>query len=217
MGRSARTAGNLWLARILWDLGAIQFGDFTLGRTTLHSPVYVNVRLLISKPRALRRAARLMHEEVRTLQRLLHPRGAPFDRVAGIPFGGLHLATVFSLISNVPMVYIHPAKDRDATTPFLEGTHERGETVLLIDDLVTGGGNIIETAAFLGMAGLKVKDVVVLLDRHEGARDRLKAHGYNLISVLGLETMLNYLMASGKIEEDWYRKTIDYILSRRAD
>lgn len=217
MGRSARTAGNLWLARILWDLGAIQFGDFTLGRTTLHSPVYVNVRLLISKPRALRRAARLMHEEVRTLQRLLHPRGAPFDRVAGIPFGGLHLATVFSLISNVPMVYIHPAKDRDATTPFLEGTYERGETVLLIDDLVTGGGNIIETAAFLGMAGLKVKDVVVLLDRHEGARDRLKAHGYNLISVLGLETMLNYLMASGKIEEDWYRKTIDYILSRRAD
>jgi len=62
-----------------------------------------------------------------------------------------------------------------------------------------------------------VKDAVVLLDRHEGARDRLKAHGYNLISVLGLETMLNYLMASRKIEEDWYRKSIDYILSRRTD
>jgi orotate phosphoribosyltransferase/uridine monophosphate synthetase len=156
-----------------------------------------------------------MYEEVRTLQRMLHPRGAPFDRVAGIPFGGLHLATVFSLIANVPMVYIHPSKDRDTTTPFLEGAYERGETVLLIDDLVTGGGNIIETAAFLGMAGLKVKDVVVLLDRHEGAKDRLKAHGYNLISILGLETMLNYLMASGKIEEDWYRKSVDYILSRR--
>jgi len=217
MGRSARAAGNLWLARTLWDLGAIQFGDFTLGRTTLHSPVYVNVRLLISKPRALRRAARLMYEEVRTLQRMRHPRGAPFDRVAGIPFGGLHLATVFSLIANVPMVYIHPSKDRDTTTsPFLEGTYERGETVILIDDLVTGGGNIIETAAFLGMAGLKVKDIVVLLDRHEGAKDRLKAHGYNLISILGLEAMLNYLMASGRIEEDWYRKSVDYILSRRS-
>jgi orotate phosphoribosyltransferase/uridine monophosphate synthetase len=215
MGRSARAAGNLWLARTLWDLGAIQFGDFTLGRTTLHSPIYVNVRLLISKPRALRRAARLMYEEVRTLQRMLHPRGAPFDRVAGIPFGGLHLATVFSLIANVPMIYVHPSKDRDATSPFLEGTYERGETVILIDDLVTGGGNIIETAAFLGMAGLKVKDIVVLLDRHEGAKDRLKAHGYNLIPILGLEPMLNYLMASRKIEEDWYRKSIDYILSRQ--
>jgi len=216
MGRSApRAGGNLWLARTLWDLGSLQFGDFTLGRTTLHSPVYVNVRLLISKPKALRRAARLIYHDVRTLQRMLHPRVAPFDRVAGIPFGGLHLATVFSLIADVPMVYVHPSKDRDASTPFIEGTYERGETVLLIDDLVTGGGNIIETAAVLGMAGLKVKDVVVLLDRHEGARDRLKANGYNLISILGLETMLNYLMASGKIEEDWYRKSIDYILSRR--
>ena len=216
MGRSApRAAGNLWLARTLWDLGAIQFGDFTLGRTTLHSPVYVNVRLLISKPRALRRAARLIYHDVRALQRMLHPRVAPFDRVAGIPFGGLHLATVFSLLADVPMVYLHPSKDRDATTPFIEGAYERGETVLLIDDLVTGGGNIIETAATLGMAGLKVKDVVVLLDRHEGARDRLKANGYNLISILGLEPMLNYLMASGKIEEDWYRKSVDYILSRR--
>jgi orotate phosphoribosyltransferase/uridine monophosphate synthetase len=216
MGRSApRAAGNLWLARILWDLGAIQFGDFTLGRTTLHSPVYVNVRLLISKPKALRRAARLIYHDVRALQRMLHPRVAPFDRVAGIPFGGLHLATVFSLLADVPMVYLHPSKDRDATTPFIEGAYERGETVLLIDDLVTGGGNIIETAATLGMAGLKVKDVVVLLDRHEGAKDRLKANDYNLISILGLETMLNYLMASGKIEEDWYRKSVDYILSRR--
>jgi orotate phosphoribosyltransferase/uridine monophosphate synthetase len=216
MGRSApRAAGNLWLARILWDLGAIQFGDFTLGRTTLHSPVYVNVRLLISKPRALRRAARLIYHDVRALQRMLHPRVAPFDRVAGIPFGGLHLATVFSLLADVPMVYLHPSKDRDATTPFIEGAYERGETVLLIDDLVTGGGNIIETAATLGMAGLKVKDVVALLDRHEGAKDRLKANDYNLISILGLEPMLNYLMASGKIEEDWYRKSVDYILSRR--
>ncbi|MGQ9571809.1 MAG: orotate phosphoribosyltransferase [Dehalococcoidia bacterium] len=205
------------MAKTLWDLGSIQFGDFTLGRTTLHSPVYINVRLLISRPRALRRAARLMYEEVCALQSMRHPRGAPFDRVAGIPFGGLHLATAFSLIANVPMIYIHPAKDRDTTSPFLEGIYERGETVLLIDDLVTGGGNIIETAAFLQMAGLEVKDVVVLLDRHEGAKERLKAHGYNLICVLSLETMLNYLMASGKIEEHWYRKSVDYIASRRTD
>ncbi|MDP2949133.1 MAG: phosphoribosyltransferase family protein [Chloroflexota bacterium] len=215
MSRPARTAANLWLAKALWDLGAIQFGDFTLGRTTLHSPIYINLRLLVSKPRALRRAASLMHHEVRTLQSMRHPHVAPFDRVAGIPFGGLHLATAFSLMSNVPMVYVHPSKDREAAKPFVEGIHQRGETVLLLDDLVTGGGNVIETAAFLGMAGLKVKDVVVLLDRQEGAKQRLKANGYNLISILELETMLNYLMASGKIEEDWYRKSINYVTSRR--
>jgi orotate phosphoribosyltransferase len=87
-----------------------------------------------------------------------------------------------------------------------------------VDDLITSGGNVIETAAFLQIeAGLKVKDVVVLLDRQEGGEERLRRSGYNLISVLGLETMLNYLMASGRIDEGWFRKSIDYVQSRRAE
>jgi orotate phosphoribosyltransferase/uridine monophosphate synthetase len=218
MPQSLRDTGNLWLAKALWDLGAVRFGDFTVGRTTLHSPVYVNLRLLISDPRALQRAARVIHHEVRTLQAMRNPRVQPFQRVSGIPFGGLHLGLAYALTSKVPLVYIHPAKERNGARAFVEGKYERGETVLLVDDLITSGGNVIETAAFLQIeAGLKVKDVVVLLDRQEGAEERLRAHGYNLISILGLETMLNYLMASGRIDEGWFRKSIDYVQSRRAE
>ncbi len=218
MPQSIRDTGNLWLAKALWDLGAVQFGDFSLGRSTLHSPVYVNLRLLISNPRALQRAGRVIHEEVQTLQRMLHARVQPFQRVGGIPFGGLHLALSYSLASKIPLVYVHPAKERNGARAFVEGKYERGETVLIVDDLITTGGNIIETGAFLQIqAGLKVKDVVVLLDRQEGAEERLRHHGYNLTSILGLETMLNYLMASGRIDEHWYRKSIEYIQSRRAE
>jgi len=210
--------GNLWLAKALWDVGAIQFGDFTLGRTTQHSPVYVNLRLLISNPRALARAARVMHEEVQTLQAMRHPHVRPFRRVCGIPFGGLHLATAFSLRSRVPMIYIHPAKERNGSRVFVEGRYEPHETVLLIDDLVTSGGGIVETAEFLHRnAALQVKDVLVLLDRQEGARELLREKGYNLISILGLETMLNYLMASGLIEEAPYKNSIEYIQRRRTE
>ena len=212
-----QNAGNLWLAKALWDLGAVQFGDFTLGRTTQHSPVYVNLRLLISNPRALARAARVMHEEVQTRQALLHNPVRAFQRVCGIPFGGLHLATAFSLRSRVPMVYVHPAKERNGNRVWVEGRFEPHETVLLIDDLVTSGGGIVETAAFLkANANLEVRDVLVLLDRQEGAREQLKVHGYNLISILGLEAMLNYLMASGLIEEENYDRSIEYIQSRRS-
>jgi orotate phosphoribosyltransferase len=218
MPQSLRDTGNLWLAKALWDLGAVQFGDFTVGRTTLHSPVYVNLRLLISDPRALQRAGRVIHQEVQTLQRMMNPRVQPFQRVSGILFGGLHLAIAHSLASKVPLIYIHPAKERNGARAFVEGKYERGETVLLVDDLITSGGNVIETAAFLQIeAGLTVKDVVVLLDRQEGAEERLRRHGYNLISILGLETMLNYLMASRRIDESWFRKSIDYIQSRRAE
>ena len=218
MAQLRKDAGNLWLAKALWDLGAVQFGDFTLGRTTQHSPVYVNLRLLSSNPRALQRAGRVIHEEVQTLQRMRNPRVQPFQRVSGIPFGGLHLALAYSLASKVPLVYIHPAKERNGARAFVEGKHERGEIVLLVDDLITSGGNVIETAAFLkAEAGLLVKDVVVLLDRQEGAEEVLRRHGYNLISILGLEAMLNYLMASGRIDEHWYRLSIDYVQRRRGE
>jgi orotate phosphoribosyltransferase len=212
-----RTTGNLWLAKALWDLGAVQFGDFTLGRTTQHSPIYVNLRLLISNPRALQRAARVMFEEVQTLRAMRHPHIKPFQRVCGIPFGGLHLATAFSLRSKVPMVYVHPAKEHNGSRVWVEGNYERGESVLLIDDLVTTGGGVTQTAAFLNdNAGLNVTDVLVLLDRQEGARERLRKRGYNLISILGLEPMLNYLMASNLIEPDQFRRCTEYIQNRRA-
>jgi orotate phosphoribosyltransferase len=159
-----------------------------------------------------------MHEEVRALQAMRNPQIGPFQRVCGIPFGGLHLSTAFSLRSRIPMIYVHPAKERNGSRVFVEGRYDPGETVLIIDDLVTSGGGITETAQFLKEhAGLHVRDVLVLLDRQEGAREQLKERGYNLISILGLETMLNYLMATGLIEEKLYRKSIEYIQRRRAE
>jgi orotate phosphoribosyltransferase/uridine monophosphate synthetase len=215
---SDEDVGNLWLAQALWDLGAIKFGDFTIGRTTEHSPVYVNLRLLISNPAALARAAGVMLEEIQTLQAMRNPQVSEFQRVCGIPFGGLHLATAFSLRSRVPLIYIHPAKERNGARVFVEGLYTPEETVLLIDDLVTSGGGILETARFLkANAGLDVSDVLVLLDRQEGAKELLKAKGYNLISILGLETMLNYLMAKALIDEEQFRASIDYIQARREE
>lgn len=215
---SDEDVGNLWLAQALWDVGAVQFGDYTIGRTTQHSPVYVNLRLLISNPAALARAAGVMLEEVQTLQAMRNPQVSEYQRVCGIPFGGLHLATAYSLRSRVPLIYIHPAKERNGSRVFVEGLYNPEETVLLIDDLVTSGGGIVETAQFLKQnARLDVSEVLVLLDRQEGARELLKRKGYNLISILGLETMLNYLMAKALIGEEQYKASIDYISSRRRE
>jgi orotate phosphoribosyltransferase len=215
---SDEDVGNLWLAQALWDVGAVQFGDFTLGRTTQHSPVYVNLRLLVSNPAALQRAAGVMLEEIQTLQTMRHPQVQEFQRVCGIPFGGLHLATAYALRARTPMIYVHPAKERNGSRVYVEGQYNPEETVLLVDDLVTSGGGIIETAQFLKThARLDVYDVLVLLDRQEGAREVLKRRGYNLISILGLEPMLNYLMAKELIGGEQYQASIDYIKARRQE
>jgi orotate phosphoribosyltransferase/uridine monophosphate synthetase len=205
--------GNLWLADTLWKLGAIEFGDFTLGQTAVHSPVHVNLRLLVSKPTALQRAARVIRDEVEARRRMLNPQVAPFQLVAGVPFGGLHLATAFSLRAKVPLIYLRTRRPKSAQ---IEGLYEPGQTVLIIDDLITGGHSIVDTAERLEKAGLQVRDALVLVDRQQGGRQRLKRHGINLISVLTLEVVLNYLMSSGRISEEWYRRSLDYLKANRG-
>lgn len=209
--RQLSRRSNLWLADTLWKLGAVQFGSFTLGRSTVGSPVYINLRLLIGHPTALWRAAHIIWDEIQALERMLHPQVEPFDLVGGVPFGGLHIATAFSLTAKVPMVYLHPRPDDLGND--LEGLYKPNQRVLIMDDLLAGGGSILETALQMGEAGLMVRDAVVLLDRQQGGREALEQQGINLVSMLTLEVLMNYLMSSGKISEDQYRRTMEFLQS----
>ncbi len=205
---------NLWLADALWRLGAVEFGEFTLGRTAVDSPVYLNVRKLIGHPTALWRAAHVMHEEITALQAMRHPQMDQFQLAVGVPIGGLLIATAYSLAAKSPMIYLHPnPTDNDP----IEGVYTPGQNAIIIDDLVTGGGSIFQTAERLREAGLFVKDAFVLVDRQQGARERLRREGINLRSALTLEVILNYLMSSGLIDEEAYRDSIEYLQSNRGD
>jgi orotate phosphoribosyltransferase len=205
---------NLWLADELWKLGAIQFGDFTLGKSTVNSPVYVNLRLLISNPQALHRVAEVMLDEVRTLQSMRQARLADYDLIAGVPFGGLHLATAYSLLSGKPMIYLHPPKQGQRTV--VEGNYAPGQTVLIMDDLITAGRSVMHTAQRLEEDNLLVEDALVLLDRQQGGFERLKQRGINLVSILTLESVLHYLGSSRRISEEWYHKSLEYVTTHRS-
>lgn len=205
---------NLWLADTLWRLGAVQFGDFTLGRTTVHSPIYINLRLLIAHPTALARAAHIILQELTTLQAMRNPQVDPFDLVCGVPFGGLLVAEAFSLTSKVPLIFLHPHTD-DLESD-VEGIYHPSQTAVIMDDLITGGGSIVVTANRLRDEGLFVHDAVVLFDRQSGGRARLDENGIRLVSVLTLEVLLTYLRSSGKIGDDWYRKSMAFFEANRG-
>jgi orotate phosphoribosyltransferase/uridine monophosphate synthetase len=211
MASGDERVANLWLAEELWKLGAVEFGDFSLGNTAVHSPVYINLRRLISNPEALQRAADVMLYEVQTLQSMRHPHLAHYDLVAGIPFGGLHLATAFSLRSGTPLIYLPPASNGQGQGAPIEGVYEPGQTVLIIDDLITGGRSVIQTTERLLAADLFVQDALVLIDRQQGGHARLKRQGINLVSILTLEAVLHYLGSSQKISEEWYHKSLEYL------
>ena len=208
---------SLWLAKAIFELGGLSFGDYTVGRTTVHSPVYVNPRVLISQPATLRQVVKLIQQEILIGQTRLKPRCSPFDLVAGVPFGGLHLATAFALLGDVPLIYaLKPSTAVARGERAIEGRYQPGQTVLIVDDLITTGGSIIETAAILEDVGLTVKDAIVLIVRELGAGARLAAAGYNLIPILKLKTMLTFYYSRNLIDRHWFEKSMAYLESHQA-
>jgi orotate phosphoribosyltransferase/uridine monophosphate synthetase len=206
---------NLWLAEALFRLGGVKFGSFTLGRTTVDSPIFVDPKVLLREPRILARAAHLIKSEVDAGLAMREPRFQPFDLVAGVPYGGLHLATAYSLESDIPMIYGIPPRN-DGGEAKIEGRFKPGESVLIIDDLMTTGGSLLETKQILSDARLTVHDAIVLVDRAQGGVERLKRHGLHLVPLLNLSQMLNFYMSRGMIQEEDYRRSLEYVRTHQV-
>jgi orotate phosphoribosyltransferase/uridine monophosphate synthetase len=206
---------NLWLARAIFDLGGVTFGDYTLGGSTVNSPVYINPKALISNPEALRVAVRLIAQEVALAQSLRRSPAQQYDVVAGVPVGGLLLATAFALETNTPMIYARMQAEGTGQRG-IEGRYMTGARTLLIDDLVTGGNSFTQAAHFLTEHDIKVHDAVALVDRQMGARERLKRAGINLLSILTLDVMMNLYYESGLITEPQHSQYLAYGRANRA-
>ena len=206
---STDEVGALWLARQIYELGGIRFGSFTLGRSTVDSPVFVDPKRLIAVPAALRAAAELIRQQVELAVARRHRPSEPFELVAGVPMGGLHLATAYSLACDTPLIYMR--RDTAPQETRIEGRFLPGQHVLLVDDLITTGGSVIETANALRKHGLVVRVAIVLVDRDQGAARRLAQHGLHLLPILSLRTMLNYYMSQQYIGESDYRRSLAYI------
>lgn len=204
--------GRLWLAETLWRLGAIQFGDFSLGRTVRNSPVYLNAKLLISRPDALKRTVRLIQDELELGMAMRNRLVEPFDAIAGVPIGGLHIATALGLQMDRPLLYLRPPRSpEEMLNPHIEGIYRPGQRVLVVDDLAAGGGSLVETVEGLRDGGLMVSNAVVLVDREQGAARRLEAMGVRVHSILTLEVVLTYLHSAGHLSREDYDRSTAYL------
>ena len=183
---------NATLADNLLEVGCIKFGEFTL-RSGLTSPIYIDLRQIISFPKLLKQVAAVYLPVLQPLS---------FTRLAGLPYAAIPIATAISLAGNYPLIY--PRKEIKTYGPRseIEGEHRAGETVVVIDDLATTGGSKFEAIKKLTGAGLVVKDVVVLVDRQSGAKESLAEAGYTLHAVLTITEMLRHWDRTGKVKRD---------------
>jgi orotate phosphoribosyltransferase len=205
---------NLDLAQALFDLGGVQFGAYDLGPTAGRSPLYINPRVLISEPAMLRRVARLIHTQILADRTRRRPHLNTFAAVAGVPMGGLHIATAYALESDTPLIYLRPPGSRPNGNGEIEGRIVEGQSALVIDDLMTGGSSILSTCEQLERAGMTVRDAIVLIDREQGGIERLHERGCRVMPILRLKTMLNYYHAAEVIDDATYQRSIDYLHER---
>jgi uridine monophosphate synthetase len=187
---STATVDDLILA--LYELSAVKFGEFTLA-SGLQSPFYIDLRLLVSRPRLLAQAAE-------AYAALLAP--LTYDRVAGVPYAALPIGTAVALAAGAPLIYPRKESKAHGLGKDIEGAWQPGDRVVIIEDLITSGGSTIKSAERLRAAGLVVEDAIVLIDREQGGVENLAAAGIRAHSVFTLTDLLNALTTAGKLSAE---------------
>ena len=131
--------------------------------------------------------------------------------MCGVPYTALPIATAISIAHNKPMVMRRKEVKDYGTKKIIEGNFQAGQNVLVIEDLVTSGMSIFETIEPLEHEGLKVTDIVVLIDREQGGKTHIQDKGYNLHSVLTISEILETLQQTEKLETSMVNQVRTFI------
>ena len=187
-------------ALALFDINAIRFGDFLL-KSGKRSPVYLDLRTIISHPNLLQNLASDMAEKMLP----------SVKRVCGVPYAALPLATAFSLQTSLPLLIKRKEAKGYGTKKTIEGEFAPGDEILLLEDVVTSGESLLETISELEKEGLKIAQIITVVDREQGGMERLRMAGYHAEALMSMSSLLSLLHQEGKLEKAQYEAVKDYL------
>ena len=104
--------------------------------------------------------------------------GPAVNRIAGAELGAVPLAAAAAMASGKPFVIVRNQKKDYGTSKLVEGILNADETVVIVEDVLTTGGQVLEAAKTLKDAGAKIDRIIAVIDRMEGARQNIESAGY---------------------------------------
>ena len=146
------------------NCGAVMYGDFTLA-SGKQSKYYIDIKQAITDPNTLSMIAAQMSDLVKKMQ---------VNKVAGVELGGVPLATLVSAKSHLPLLIVRKEDKRYGTKGRFIGTLNPEDNVVLIEDVTTSGGSVVNAIEVIRNTGATVKYVICVVDREEGAKAKLK-------------------------------------------
>ncbi len=156
------------LAKRIVDRATLH-GEFLLRSGTI-SNIYFDKYLLESDPALLKPIAEGMAELV--------PDG--IDALAGLEMGGIPVATMLSQLTGLPSMFVRKEAKAYGTCKLAEGGEIKGRKLLIVEDVVTSGGQILLSAKELRALGAEIETVVCIIDREAGGAENLAAEGLTL-------------------------------------
>lgn len=135
----------------------------------------------------------------------------PHDIICGVPYAALPFAAVMSVNTNTPMIMKRKETKLYATKKILEGVFEKDQECLIVEDVVTSGGSLLEAVTTIRAEGLKVSHAVVVLDREQGGAGVLNANGVQVKSVYTMTNLVKILRNAGRISDETAEIVSDHI------
>ena len=180
----------------LFENKIIQFGDFTLA-SGKKSSYYVDLRLVPSYPHQFRKMVKHLQNEIIDKIGLEN-----FDSIVSVPTGGLVIASALAIETVKPLIYVRSKPKDYGTTKSVEGKINDGLKVVMVDDVATTGGSVINAIKSLKESKIKVEDAFVIVNRMEGADEALNEEGVKLHSLTNVMQITKVLHEQNLVEDE---------------
>lgn len=191
---------KLELSRLLIKTNALKFGIFKLTSGKM-SPYYIDLRMIPSFPDAFKKVVSLYKQ-------IINSQVPDFKRIAGVPTAGIPFSSVVAYELQKPFIYTRKEAKQHGRERLVEGYLTPGDKILVIDDLATTGKSSREAVEAIRKEGGIVTDLVVLIDRLEGAQENMQEIEVTLHSVISIAEVTEELYNSGVINNEQYNQIV---------